>query len=64
MVFFVHISWFFHFVKKCWKCDETLVNYIKQRTQVRGTGRAKRENPSPSQKHKNPKESTKDQVNK
>jgi hypothetical protein len=35
--------------------DETLASFIKQSTQPRGKGRTKRDDPSPSQKRKNPK---------
>jgi len=35
--------------------DETLASCIKQSTQQRGKGRTKRDDPSPSQKRKNPK---------
>jgi hypothetical protein len=35
--------------------DETVINFIKQSTQQRGQGSTKRDDPSPSQKHTNPK---------
>jgi len=35
--------------------DENLASFMKQSTQPRGKGRAKRDYPSTSQKHNNPK---------